>query len=57
MRPYNRKLYEEQLAEGDKYSTLSRTICINIINFKYLKNDRFQKWLFIKRKGYVSCLD
>ncbi|GAA0703575.1 Rpn family recombination-promoting nuclease/putative transposase [Paraclostridium ghonii] len=35
------KLYEEQLGEGDDYAELKRTVCINILNFKYLKNDRF----------------
>lgn len=35
------KLYEEQLGEGEDYSELKRTVCINILNFKYLKNDRF----------------
>ena len=38
---YWSKLYEEQLNEGEDYSLLKRTICINILNFKYLKNDRF----------------
>lgn len=38
---YWSKLYEEQLGEGEDYSELKRTICINILNFKYLKNDRF----------------
>ncbi|MBN1069251.1 Rpn family recombination-promoting nuclease/putative transposase [Clostridium botulinum] len=38
---YWSKLYEEQLGEGEDYSKLQRTICINILNFKYLKNDRF----------------
>ena len=38
---YWSKLYEEQLSEGDRYDKLSRTVCINILDFKYLKNDRF----------------
>lgn len=38
---YWSKLYEEQLGEGEDYSELKRTVCINILNFKYLKNDRF----------------
>ena len=37
---YWSKLYEEQLSEGDRYDKLSRTVCINILDFKYLKNDR-----------------
>ncbi|MCT4508494.1 MAG: Rpn family recombination-promoting nuclease/putative transposase [Tepidibacter sp.] len=47
---YWSKLYEEQLGEGDNYSTLSRTICINILNFKYLKNDRFHNGYLLKEK-------
>ncbi len=38
---YWSKLYEEQLTEGEDYSSLKRTVCINILNFKYLKNERF----------------
>ncbi|WP_461206021.1 Rpn family recombination-promoting nuclease/putative transposase [Clostridium sp. DL1XJH146] len=38
---YLRKMYEEQLGEGEDYSKLDRTICINILNFKYLKTDKF----------------
>jgi len=38
---YWSKLYEEQLGEGEDYSELQRTVCINILNFKYLQNDRF----------------
>lgn len=38
---YLSKMYEEQLAEGDDYSKLGRTICINILNFKYLTTKRF----------------
>lgn len=34
---YLSKMYEEQLGEGDNYSKLQRTICINVLNFKYLK--------------------
>ncbi|MEJ8555089.1 Rpn family recombination-promoting nuclease/putative transposase [Tepidibacter sp. Z1-5] len=47
---YWSKLYEEQLGEGDDYSILSRTICINILNFKYLKNDRFHNGYILKEK-------
>ncbi|WP_252216901.1 Rpn family recombination-promoting nuclease/putative transposase [Clostridium sp. CMCC3677] len=45
---YWSKLYEEQLNEGDDYSELKRTICINILNFKYLKNDRFHNGYRLK---------
>ena len=38
---YLSKMYEEQLGEGDNYSKLGRTICINILNFKYLKTEEF----------------
>lgn len=38
---YLSKMYEEQLGEGEDYSKLGRTICINILNFKYLKTKRF----------------
>ena len=34
-------MYEEQLGEGEDYSKLTRTVCINILNFKYLKTSRF----------------
>lgn len=40
-RYYLSKMYEEQLGEGDDYSLLKRTICINILNFKYLKTEAF----------------
>ena len=38
---YWSKLYSEQLNEGEDYSLLKRTICINILNFKYLKTRKF----------------
>ncbi|AQS11852.1 PD-(D/E)XK nuclease family transposase [Clostridium saccharobutylicum] len=38
---YLSKMYEEQLGEGKDYSKLGRTVCINILNFKYLKTQRF----------------
>ena len=38
---YLSKMSEEQLGEGDNYSKLGRTICINILNFKYLKTEEF----------------
>ncbi len=31
---YRSKLYSEELKEGDEYTELKHTICINIINFK-----------------------
>ena len=38
---YWSKIYSEQLKEGQDYTLLSRTICINILNFKYLPTDKF----------------
>ena len=38
---YLSKMYEEQLNEKEDYSKLIRTVCINIINFKYLKTENF----------------
>ena len=38
---YLSKMYEEQLKEGEDYSKLNRTVCINILNFKYLKTEEF----------------
>lgn len=45
---YWSKLYEEQLTEGDKYDKLSRAVCINILDFKYLDNDRFHNGYRLK---------
>ncbi len=44
------KLYEEQLGEGEDYSKLKRTVCINILNFKYLKNERFHNGYRLKER-------
>ena len=38
---YLSKMYEEQLNEKEDYSKLARTVCINILNFKYLKTNNF----------------
>ena len=45
---YWSKMYEEQLNEGDDYSKLERTICINILNFKYLDNNRIHNGYRLK---------
>ena len=45
---YWSKLYEEQLEEGYRYDKLCRTVCINILDFKYLKNDRFHNGYRLK---------
>ena len=34
-------MYSEQIQNRDNYSKLERTVCINILNFKYLKNDKY----------------
>lgn len=34
-------MYEEQLGEGEDYLKIKRTVCINILNFKYLKTTKF----------------
>ena len=39
---YWSKLYSEQLGEGQDYSVLKRTICINILNFKYLNQEELK---------------
>ena len=38
---YLSKLYKDQLKERGYYSSLNRTVCINILNFKYLKTKNF----------------
>ncbi|MPQ43622.1 Rpn family recombination-promoting nuclease/putative transposase [Clostridium tarantellae] len=38
---YWSKIYSDQLQSTENYSKLARTVCINILNFKYLDNDRF----------------
>ena len=45
---YWSKLYSEQLNEGEDYSDLKRTICINILNFKYLKTRKFHSGYRLK---------
>ena len=38
---YWSKLYEEQFENGENYQKLSRTICINLLDFNLLKHDKF----------------
>ena len=38
---YWNKMYEGQIEQGDNYNKLERTICINILDFKYLKCDNY----------------
>ena len=45
---YWSKLYSEQLNEGEDYGVLKRTICINILNFKYLKTRKFHSGYRLK---------
>ncbi len=45
---YWSKIYSEQLNEGEDYSNLSRTVCINILNFKYLPTDKFHSCYRLK---------
>ena len=52
---YWSKLYETQISEGDDYNLLNKTICINILNFKYLKNDRFHNsYRLIERETHQN---
>ena len=48
---YWSKMYEGQLTKGQDCDTLSRTICINILDFKYLKNDNFHNCYRLKEKN------
>ncbi|MFI3211614.1 MAG: Rpn family recombination-promoting nuclease/putative transposase, partial [Peptostreptococcaceae bacterium] len=41
-------LFENQIVEGDNYDKLAKTVCINILNFKYLKNDNFHNTYRLK---------
>lgn len=38
---YWSKMFESQIVEGDNYNKLAKTVCINILDFKYLKNENF----------------
>ncbi|MBM7835630.1 Rpn family recombination-promoting nuclease/putative transposase [Clostridium sardiniense] len=38
---YWSKMYSEQIQNRENYNKLERTVCINILNFKYLDNDRY----------------
>ena len=45
---YWSKMFENQIVEGDNYDKLSKTVCINILDFKYLKNDNFHNTYRLK---------
>ena len=38
---YWSKIYSDQLGSAENYKDLARTVCINILNFKLLDNDRY----------------
>lgn len=38
---YWSKMFENQIVEGDNYNKLAKTVCINILDFKYLRNEKF----------------
>ncbi|ENY99502.1 hypothetical protein HMPREF1092_03175 [Clostridium thermobutyricum] len=38
---YWSKMYSEQIQNRENYNKLERTVCINILNFKYLDNDKY----------------
>jgi len=47
---YWSRLYSEQLNEGENYNKLARTICINLLNFKYLKTENFHSNYRLKER-------
>ena len=38
---YWSKMFENQIVEGDNYNKLAKTVCINILDLKYLRNEKF----------------
>ena len=38
---YWSRMYSEQIGNGENYNKLQRTICINILGFKYLDNEEY----------------
>ncbi|ONI39005.1 hypothetical protein AN639_09980 [Candidatus Epulonipiscium fishelsonii] len=47
---YWSKLYGSQLSENENYDKLNKTICINILDFEFLKNDNFHHCFKLKEK-------
>ena len=45
---YWSKIYSDQLEESENYKNLARTVCINILNFKLLDNDRYHNTYRLK---------
>lgn len=55
---YWSKLYEGQLGEGDNYTKLSKTICINLLNFNSLPTEQFHNVYRLKeRKTHEELTD
>ncbi|MGL5099444.1 MAG: Rpn family recombination-promoting nuclease/putative transposase [Fusobacteriaceae bacterium] len=55
---YWSKLYSDQMKEGDNYSDLNKTVCINILNFIQFKNAENYHTVFkIKEKRENFILD
>lgn len=42
-------MFENQSVEGDNYNKLAKTVCINFLDFKYLKNDKFYNAYRLKK--------
>lgn len=45
---YWSKIYSDQLGASENYKNLARTVCINILNFKLLDNDRYHNTYRLK---------
>ena len=45
---YWSKMFENQIVEGDNYDKLSNTVCINLLDFNYLKSDNFHNTYRLK---------
>ncbi|MDM0612482.1 Rpn family recombination-promoting nuclease/putative transposase [Clostridium perfringens] len=45
---YWSKIYSDQLGSSENYKNLARTVCINILNFKLLDNDRYHNTYRLK---------
>ena len=45
---YWSKIYSDQLGAFENYKNLARTVCINILNFKLLDNDRYHNTYRLK---------
>ncbi|OPH54932.1 hypothetical protein BC351_29855 [Paenibacillus ferrarius] len=52
---YWSKMYASQLEEGQKYKELRKTITINILNFKFIPNDRYYN-LFHLREDHMGLV-